>query len=132
MRRGAAGLRRAATHVEQLVASPLVRARQTARILADEFRLRDVETLEELRPDRHPRELLAWLAKQPADATIAVVGHEPHVGALVSWCVAGVDTSGVSFKKGGAALIEFSRKPGAGKGTLLWLLTPSQLRALAE
>lgn len=132
MRRNAEGLRRAATHVEVLAASPLVRAQQTARILADEFRLRDVETLEALRPEGHPRELLTWLAKQSPDAVVAVVGHEPNVGALVSWCVAGVDTPKVAFKKGGAAMIDFSNKPAAGRGTLHWLLTPGQLRALAE
>ncbi|MCC6772375.1 MAG: phosphohistidine phosphatase SixA [Gemmatimonadaceae bacterium] len=132
MRRNAEGLRRAATHIELLAASPLVRAQQTARILADEFHLRDVETLDALRPDAHPRELLTWLGKQPADATVAVVGHEPHVGALVSWCVAGVVTAAVTFKKGGAALVEFDRKPAAGRGALHWLLTPGQLRALAE
>lgn len=132
MRRNADGLRRTATHIELLAASPLVRAQQTARILADAFRLREVETLEALRPDAHPRELLKWLGKQEADATIAVVGHEPHMGQLVSWCVTGVATAGVTLKKGGTALIEFDRKPAAGNGTLNWLLTPGQLRALAE
>lgn len=132
MRRNAEGLRRTASHIEVLAASPLVRAQQTARILADAFRVRDVVTIEALRPDAHPRELLTWLVKQPADATVAVVGHEPHVGTVISWCLAGVATAGAMFKKGGAALIEFERKPAAGKGALRWLLTPGQLRALAE
>jgi len=33
----------------------------------------------------------------------------------------------VQFKKGAAALIEFSGAPAAGKGTLAWLLTAAQL-----
>lgn len=132
MRRNAEGLRRAATHIELLASSPLVRAQQTARIVADEYRMSDVEVVEALRPDRHPRELLAWLAKQPPDATVAVVGHDPHVSSLVTWCLAGSDGPGVVFKKGGAALLEFDRKPAAGKGRLHWLLTPAQLRDLAE
>jgi len=132
MRRNAEGLRRTASHIERLASSPLVRAQQTARIIADEYRIRDIEALDALRPGRHPRELLAWLAKQPADATIAVVGHAPHVGALVSWCIAGVPEGQVVFKKGGVALVEFAGKPAAGKGELHWHLTPAHLRVLAE
>lgn len=132
MRRNAEGLRRIATHIERLAASPLVRAQQTARILADAFSLRDMETLEALRPDAHPRALLTWLGKHEADATVAVVGHEPYVGALISWCVAGSVTAHIPLKKGGGALIAFDRKPVAGRGALRWLLTPGQLRALAR
>ena len=124
MRRNAEGLRRAATHVEVLAASPLVRAQQTARILADEFRLRDVETLEALRPEGHPRELLTWLAKQSPDAVVAVVGHEPNVGALVSWCVAGVDTPKVAFKKGGAAHDRLLEQAGGGAGDAALVADP--------
>ena len=132
MRRNVEGLRRTATHVECVAASPLLRGQQTARIVADEYRIDAVQTVEALRPDRHPRELLVWLAKQSPDATVAVIGHEPHVGALVSWCLVGDTKGAVSFKKGGAALIEFDRKPAASAGRLHWLLTPAQLRALAE
>jgi len=132
MRRNAEGLRRAAPQIDLLSASPLVRAHQTARIIAAEYKLKDVETVEALRPDRHPRETLSWLAKQSPDATIAVVGHEPHVGQLLGWCLAGVDEPAAVFKKGGAALVEFTAKPAGGKGRLHWLLTPAQLRILAE
>lgn len=131
MRRNAKGLRRAATHIEVLASSPLVRAQQTARIVADEYRIPDVEVVEALRPDRHPRELLAWLSRQPADATVAVVGHDPHVSSLVLWSLAGSDEPVAVFKKGGVALLEFDRKPAAGKARLHWLLTPAQLRDLA-
>lgn len=131
MRRNAEGLRRAASHIEVLAASPLVRAQQTARIVADEYHLAEVETVEALRPDRHPRELLAWLAKQPPDAMVAVVGHDPQVAMLVTWCLAGSEEPSVVFKKGGVALIDFDKKPTAGKGKLHWLLTPAQLRDLA-
>ncbi len=132
MRRNAKGLRRACPQVDVLAASPLVRAQQTARLVAEAYRVEALETIEALRPDAEPRALMAWLARQPSDATVAVVGHEPHVGRLVSWCLAGVDDSAVVFKKGGAALIEFAMKPAARKGRLHWLLTPAQLRALAD
>ena len=34
--------------------------------------------------------------------------------------------------EGGSALLEFAMKPAARKGRLHWLLTPAQLRVLAE
>ncbi|MEO6443866.1 MAG: phosphohistidine phosphatase SixA [Gemmatimonadaceae bacterium] len=132
MRRNADGIRRVATHIETLAASPLVRAQQTARILAELYRVSEVETVDALRPNAHPKELTEWLAKQDKDAVVAVVGHEPHLGAVLTWCISGVEEPRVTFKKGGAALVEFEGKPGAGKGTLAWLLTPSQLRSLGE
>jgi phosphohistidine phosphatase len=132
MRRNVRGLRRVAPQIDVLATSPLVRADQTARIVAEEYGLSEVETVEALRPDARLRDLLRWIAKQPADAVVAVVGHEPHLGTLVTWLISGVELQGVSIKKGGAALVEFQKKPSASGGTLEWLLTPAQLRSLGE
>lgn len=132
MNRNVAGLRRVASHIEVLAASPLVRAQQTARIVADEYRIKVIETVEALRPDGRLREFASWLSGQDADATIAVVGHDPHLGTLITWLISGVEEPRATLKKGGVALVEFDRKPGAGKGILAWLLTPAQLRALGE
>jgi phosphohistidine phosphatase len=131
MRRNARGLRETAPEIAVLASSPLVRAGQTAEIVRDEYQLDDIETIEPLRPEKHPRELLDWLAKHPVDATVAVVGHDPHLGNLATWCLAGLAEPMVAIKKGGAALVEFDTKPAAKKGRLLWVLTPAQLRALA-
>jgi phosphohistidine phosphatase len=132
MRENASGLRRIVPRLSVLASSPLTRAWQTAELVAAEYRMEEPETLEPLRPDRHPRELVRWLATHPAGATVAVVGHEPSLGILTAWCLAGATRPMVAFKKGGAALVEFTRKPAAGAGRLLWLLTPSQLRAAAR
>ena len=132
MRRNAEGLRRLAPHLDVLAASPLLRAQQTGRILADEYHTSEIETLEALKPGRKPRELLSWLTRQSQDSVVAVVGHEPHLGTLLTWLVAGVDDSRVTLKKGGVAMLEFSERPAAGRGMLQWLLTPAQLRIIAE
>jgi phosphohistidine phosphatase len=132
MQRNARGLRRTAPRISTLVASPLVRAQQTADIVREVYGLADVECLDSLSPDQHPRSLLTWLGRQPKDATVAVVGHDPHLGKLATWCLAGVAEQMVMLKKGGAALVEFEGKPAAKKGRLLWLLTPAQLRRLAS
>jgi len=97
-----------------------------------------------LAPGGDVRTVLAWLRAQPADATLALVGHEPDLGLLAGWLLSGdrhgwrkcgkrrssfsaKQTGFVQFKKGGAALFEFAGAPAAGKGTLAWLLTAAQL-----
>jgi phosphohistidine phosphatase len=132
MRRNVEGLHRVAPHLDVLAASPLVRADQTARIVASAFKVSEVATVEALRPERRPADLLPWLARQGEDATVAIVGHEPHLGILLNWLVSGVEAHGAGFRKGGAAMVEFSGRPASGRGVLLWMLTPSQLRSLGD
>jgi phosphohistidine phosphatase len=62
---------------------------------------------------------------------VAVVGHEPHLGTLVTWLLTGVAEPRVPLRKGGACLVDFTRRPGRGGGTLRWSLTPSMLRRMA-
>jgi phosphohistidine phosphatase len=132
MRRNVRGLRRAAPSIDLLASSPFRRALDTARIVGAEYEIEHVEELEALTPERAPRELMSWLAKQDTDSTVAVVGHEPHLGLLVTWLISGENNPRVLFKKGGACLLEIEGKPMAGSATLQWLLTPFQLRALGD
>jgi phosphohistidine phosphatase SixA len=44
----------------------------------------------------------------------------------------GTPQATIQMKKGGAALLDFPSHIAAGKGTLLWLLTPGQLRAIGS
>ena len=47
---------------------------------------------------------------------VAIVGHEPQLGRLVTYLIGGVERSGVELKKGGACLIEFEGHPKVGGG----------------
>ena len=136
MRRGAEGLRLTCPRVAVLASSPLVRARETAEIVAPAFRITRVEIVEALRPDRPFEELTDWLqggaAPNGEDMTVAVVGHEPHLSGLVTWLMTGSSESRIALKKGGACLLEFDQAPAAGAAILRWALTPSQLRGLAD
>ena len=130
MRRTARGLRRLIPGIETVVASPLKRARDTAEIVSDEYELGRVETAVELEPERPLEEVVAALARFPADL-VAVVGHEPQLSRLVTYLLSGVDRSGIEFKKGGATLLQFEDRPRPGAGQMLWSLRPSTLRDLA-
>jgi phosphohistidine phosphatase len=66
-----------------LWASPLVRAIQTAELVARGLSCElAVETVPALAPTENPRSALAQLATLPADAIVVVVGHEPELSAL--------------------------------------------------
>ena len=138
MRRAAEGLRLTCPRVAVLASSPLLRARETADIVAPAFRIARVELVEALRPDRPFEELTAWLRRRIApnhggeDGTVAIVGHEPHLSGLITWLMTSGTDSRIELKKGGACLLRFDRAPAAGEATLRWALTPSQLRGLAD
>jgi phosphohistidine phosphatase len=60
---------------------------------------------------------------------VAVVGHEPWVSELLARLLGSRQDDRLTFKKGGAALVEV---PGglAGGGQLAWYLPPKVLRKL--
>jgi len=132
MREAARGLAALSEAPEVLATSPLVRARDTAAILARAFRVEEVEELSALSPQEPPQALLAWLRARARDELAAVVGHEPHLGMLVSWLLSGRPRSFLELKKGGACLLDLGARPGPGRASLLWLLPPSALRPLGR
>jgi phosphohistidine phosphatase len=115
-----------------LASSPLVRATETAAILADAFEGVTPVSVPELQPGAGPEAVVKWLRRLPADHTVAAVGHEPDLGITASWLIAGRKDPVLSFKKGGACLLVFEDGVGQGAATLRWLLTPRQLRALHD
>ena len=129
MRKNAAGLRRVVDAPEVIGTSPFVRAAETARIVADAFGIEAIETLDVLTPEQHPVDLLPWLSQQPRDATVAVVGHDPHLGSLITWLVGGLASPNVELKKGGACLLQLGDRLEAGTAVMRWLLTPKHMRA---
>ena len=130
MRQATAGLSRVVNRIDVLVSSPLVRAVETAEIVAEAFGVKTNERAE-LVPSRRPAGLVEWLRRQPNDATVAIVGHEPHLGLCASWLLTGLDESHVEFKKGGVCRIDFPDKVAPGHGVLRWHLAPGHLRRLA-
>lgn len=112
--------------VEQIWSSPLVRARQTADVLAPLWTTsRQIEIVEDLAPGHATARVGKALVERSAritDATVALVGHEPDLGLLTAWLIGA--RSPLPFKKGGVARVDFDAAIGAGTGTLAWLVTP--------
>jgi phosphohistidine phosphatase len=132
MRRGITGLRRIVPRIDLLASSPYTRARQTAELVADGYGVDEIKTVESLVPDGALQDVQSWLQRKSSAKVVAIVGHEPQLGELVTWLMSGLREGRVEMKKGGAALLDFEGQPGPGVGVLQWLLTAGQLRDLGK
>src|SRR5215208_4895462 len=128
MKDAAAGLRTVVEDLNVIGASPLLRAQQTAEIVAKAYDDVPIDTVDALTPGSDPSALVDWLGQHASADVVAIVGHEPQLGMLVTWFMTGTANSRVEMKKGGAALLDFSSRVAPGSGVLQWVLTRSQLR----
>lgn len=126
MRGNARGLAHLVGRLDALASSPLVRARETAEIVADAFDKVEIEERPDLAPSESATAVASWVARARSEDTVALVGHEPDLGKLVSWFLAGRGAF-VPLRKGGACLLELG-SVGPGSAKLLWSLTPRHLR----
>jgi phosphohistidine phosphatase len=123
------GLAKLDVAVDEIFTSPLVRAKQTAELLAAGLPGKPpVKVLEALAPGHAPSSVLAQLARTARRRRIALVGHEPALGELAAHLIGA--GRALPFRKGGVCRIDVesltSRRPGA----LTWLLPPKVLRKL--
>jgi phosphohistidine phosphatase len=132
MKQGARGLRTLVPEIDLLATSPLTRAAQTAAILDSVYGGIDEVEIEQLSPETTPDEFSRWLRRQKSDV-VAAVGHEPSLSYILGWLLTGTERKLFAFRKGGACLLELQNgEPAAGSATLLWALTPAQLRTLSD
>lgn len=103
--------------------SPLVRSVDTAQLLAKGLKVRGTFTLVAgLLHDDDPAVMASKLGQQRQ--TVAVVGHEPHLGALATLLIAGrAKPARFGLKK--CAVLALERQ---GRGwTVLWQVSPGML-----
>ncbi|RLK50735.1 phosphohistidine phosphatase SixA [Alkalispirillum mobile] len=132
MQAGAQGLRQSINACDQLLSSPLLRARQTADILAEHGPRPGARAVDEgLSPGADPTRFLTDLASGPASRSIAV-GHEPDLSGLVALALTGQPRAFMHFKKGGALALGFAGPPAPGGAVLQWYLPARVLRTLAR
>jgi len=109
-----------------IITSPLVRAVQTAALLAPAagIRKRAIVASDLVAPGVELGALLNFVRDQPGER-IALVGHEPDLGHLLAALVGG---GAFRFGKGFVAAVEFDSAPAAGAGRLGWLFGPKLAR----
>jgi len=127
-REAARGLTELVDRPHAILTSPWLRARQTAAIAAAAWGQIEPKETAALAGGSFA-EQAAVLDRYPEDATVAVVGHEPYLSDLLARLLGSRHDDRLTFKKGGAALVEV---PGAlaGGGQLVWFLPPKVLRKL--
>jgi phosphohistidine phosphatase len=131
MKKGARGLRTLLPHVDVVCSSPLVRALDTAKIAAEALNHpASVAVCPQLLPEAAFPDFLALMKEHAGLDSVLVVGHEPNMGRTIS-SLLGSSRVMLDLKKGGLCTIRIDGAPGAGAGTLLYHLTPKQLRLMA-
>jgi len=117
--------------IDRVLTSPLVRASQTAEILAAGIACEaPLVMVDALRPGGRYDALLAALGRLGSDRSVALVGHMPSIGDIASRLIGAREP--LAFKKGATCCIETDALPPAGTGQLRWFLPPRALRALAH
>ena len=132
LRNVAATLRAVELHFDAILSSPLMRAYQTAEIIASELKSRKRLALaDELKPGAAVKKLVLKITGlKPAPENVLLVGHEPDFSELLSLFVTGRAGGGFALKKGGLAKLEIEKLRAGKCAQLVWLLTPAQMRLM--
>jgi phosphohistidine phosphatase len=131
-RQVALALRRMGVTFDEILTSPLARARQTAEIVAEVYGCgRKVEAHEALADRAAPADVLTPLAARDPGGSVLVVGHEPNLSRLAAALISRDGSARLRLEKGGLLVVDFDGPPAAGQGVLRLHLRPDELLALA-
>jgi len=133
MRQIAKGLRALGADFDLILSSPYIRAQETAEILADVFKIKaDVAFSDNLIPMGDPDLLIAEMNEKYNANSVALVGHEPFLTALIGLLVSENASMDMTLKKGGVCRLSADDLHHTHKATLEWLLTPGILVEMSE
>ncbi len=129
----AQGLKQIVPQIDRIAHSPLLRAQQTAEIIAQIYLEVPMEILHPLAPGHSMTAILTYLQQQAQIAPIiALVGHEPSLGQLANWLLTGQVGQWMPLKKGAVCSLEFPNQIEVGQAILNWMFRPKQLRQLVD
>lgn len=119
--------------LDHLLSSPLLRARQTAEMVAAALpHAAQVEQTDVLGSDCTVGGVLALLEDYPRQTRLLCVGHEPHMNRLSAVLLDGNGLSTIAFAAGAVVGLTFPGHPAPGRGTLRFFLRPPELLALLQ
>ena len=139
LKQAATGLREMGLKFNLILTSPLLRARQTAEVVAEILDLQHkVKILAALAPGRQfaqgeggHAEIFLELGAYQFDRAL-LVGHMPDLSELASYLMTGNRNLNVEFKKGTICAVEVSSLPPRGPGLLCWMVTPKHMRLMSK
>jgi phosphohistidine phosphatase len=131
--RVAVGLQKLRVAPDLILSSPLRRAEETARLVADVIAPSvGIELYPPLAGGTAVEDVIRSLRPPRRARQIMLVGHQPDLGELASYLLTGsTGLAQLPFRKAGVAAIALAALPPRSPGTLEWFLTPAQLRAIA-
>ncbi len=134
MRQIAKALYNLGVELDLILSSPYVRACETAEILADVFKMKkEIVLSNNLVPSGTPELLVGEINEKYSVDSLAVVGHEPFLSALISFLVAENAKVEITLKKGGVCYLTADDLHHLDhRATLEWLLTPGILMEISD
>ncbi len=131
LRKESAALDKLRVSFDQILTSPLVRARQTATALAESLAHKPpIAVADALAPGAAPAQVIEEIGRLLRGRRIALVGHEPGIGELAARLLGG--RMPIEFKKGAICRIDVETLPPAKPGHLVWYATPRMLRLIGR
>jgi phosphohistidine phosphatase len=116
--------------LDAIVSSPLLRARQTAEIVAGEIKQANkLVTDDALRPEASYQQFEQLLARHQDKQVIMVVGHNPSQTEFLNELLHGDPAEAIELKKGAVARVDKERNKPA---VLKWLMPPKLVRAVQQ
>ena len=132
LRRAAQGLKVLQVSFDLIASSPLIRARETAEVVAEVLKHKPpIDIWDELEPEGTPESVCSRLHAHFEKASLLLVGHQPSMGVLASFLLTGSSSRSLPFKKGSIFSLEVTELPPIGVGNLNWMLNSKMLRQIA-
>lgn len=124
MGREAVAIKKLGIPLDLILSSPLVRAYQTAEIVAKSLNASSkLNADERLGPGFSPKQLAAIVGEHRKVQGLLLVGHEPDFSETISQVTGG---GRIAMKKGALAYVEM-QDPASLQGVLVWLIPPKVL-----
>jgi phosphohistidine phosphatase len=135
MREVVKGLVKLGVEFDLILTSPLVRAVETAEIVCTAAGLakKDIKQSGNLAPGASAEHLFAEIKGLAGVEAIALIGHQPDLGGLISRIIqSDAGAISIQLKKGSVCCLNVTETVPTLRGDLVWLLTPRQLRLVAK
>ncbi|MBX7150254.1 phosphohistidine phosphatase SixA [bacterium] len=132
MRLEAKGMKNLGIQFTKILASPLIRAKQTAEVVTEILDCRGkLQECKALGIPASRSHLLDDLKQFNFEDEILLVGHEPEMGYLAGFFIGNLKLR-LPFKKGSLCKIEISHLQPSPMGEIKWFLTPKQLKLIGK
>jgi len=114
-----------------IAASPLLRAQETAALVAEMLNIRDRLVIwKVLAPGGNTDTVCRLISRHPDISSILLVGHEPLLSSLISRIITIDENAGIVMSKGALAKIQAFSYTGHPSGKLVWLITAKQMAGI--